>query len=430
MTGATECRKLDRRPETLAELTPELSLDCLPAEARGAAMSWLADVSSGVEPLCDLAGSGAVSRFEKEFAAFVGAEFAVAAPSATLALFALLQAIGVVPGDEVIASTYGWGSTVMPILTRGAVPVFADIDADTLGLDPLDIGRRITPRTRAIVATHMCGIPCDVVELEQVAARAGIPLVFDAAQALGAVPTGRLIGTCGIASVFSFGHQKLLSLGDGGMITTNDYRLFAELLRITQHPIRTLPQAIELGLPDAFDEVSLSSRMHGVVAAMGCALLPAIPDRIAQRREACEFLSERLRDLPGIRVSGAQREGRSAFHTFAMTLVPSELGDVDRDDALELLRSRGIQISTGPVRVPLHQRHRFREPSRIAGITHRALHACPVAESRCAESEIMLESDSRWTRAPKARVQEIGDAFESAVSQLLGRRQNHCPRAI
>ena len=430
MTFKAESREAERRPDTLRQLTPELSLEYLSAEARGAAMSWLADVSSGVEPLCDLAGSGAVSRFEKEFAAFVGAEFAVAAPSATLSLLALLQAIGVGPGDEVIASTYGWGSTVMPILTVGAVPVFADIDADTLGLDPLDVGRRITPRTRAILATHMCGLPCDVVGLERTAVRAGIPVLFDAAQALGAAPTGRPIGNCGLASVFSFGHQKLLSLGDGGMLTTNDYRLFAELLRITQHPIRTLPQAIELGFPDAFDEVSLSSRMHGVAAAMGCALLPAIPDRIAQRREACDYLSERLSALPGIRVCGTQRAGRPAFHTVAMTLVPHELGDVHRDGVLELLRSLGIQISAGPVRVPLHQRHRFREPSSIAGSTHSPSRACPVAESRCAESEIVLESDSRWTRTPKARVQEIGDAFEYAVSQLISRRQNHASRAI
>ena len=423
MTGANESQR-GRCSATHTQLTPEQPPEYLSVEARGAVMSWLANVSAGTEPLCDLAGSGAVGCFEREFASFVGAEFAVAAPSATLALLALLQAIGVGSGDEVVASTYGWGSSVAPILTLGAVPVFADIEADTLGLDPLDVARRITPQTRAILATHMCGVPCDVDELERIAGRAGLPLLFDAAQALGAVPTGRSIGNCGVASVFSFGHQKLLPLGDGGMITTNDHRLFVELLRITQHPIRTLPQAIEFGLPDAFDEVSLSSRMHGVAASMGLAMLPAIPDRIARRREVCDALVDRLSALPGIRVSGTERASRSAFHTFALTLVPAELGDAKRDDVVAALRSLGIQISAGPVRVPLHLRHRFRELSSFDTTSRSQLAVCPVAQHRCDETEIMLESESRWTRVPKARVQEIGDAFESVVSQLLDRHRN------
>lgn len=407
-------------------VTLEYPVAHLPPGTQAAVGGWLSRVDAGIEPLSDLAGAGAVQAFEEQFGAFVGAEFAMAAPSATLALLALLRALGVGPGDEVIVSAYGWGSTLSPILTIGAVPVFADVDADTLGLDAADVLNRITPRTRAVVATHMCGIPCDVAALERVAGHAGIPLLFDAAQALGTLPAGGPVGMCGVASVFSFGHRKLLSLGDGGMVVTNDRRLFAELLRVTQHPLCTLPLAIEYGFADALDEVSLSSRLHGLVATMGCAVLQAVPDRLEQRREACGVLIERLRALPGFRVNGATQVGGHAFHTLALTLVPNELGGIGRREVMALLRSAGVPISAGPVGVPLHLRPRFNPRRAVCEQHGAATSVLLIAEHRCAQTELMIESESRWTQVPKARVHELADAFECVAEQLL-RHQPLCP---
>lgn len=402
-------------------VTPELPVEALPRGARAAVNAWLARVSRGDEPFCDLAGSGEVEQFSAQFGEYVGAQYAVAAPSATLALLSLLRAIEVGPGDEVIVSTYGWGSTVAPVLMLGATPVFADIDPDNLGLRATDVENRITPNTAAILATHMCGIRADVARLEQLASENLLPLIFDAAQALGAQPAARQHGACGDASVFSFGHRKLLSLGEGGMVVTNHRHLYMELVRGTQHPLCTLPLAIEYGLPDSFDEVSLSSRMHGAVAAMGSALLPDVDRRMESRRLACKRLTKRLKGLPGFRVNGASQIDANSFHTFALTVVPEELNNHSRDSIAAALRAVGVPIVKGPVLTPLHRRHRFAAVPQFATSDGPGDNALPTAEQRCARQELVLESESRWSRVPSARIAELGDAFEHVAESLLRR---------
>src|SRR3989454_355203 len=166
--------------------TPEGRRPGLSPEADRAARGLLLQARRDPDALADLGGSGVVRTFEEAFARHVGADHAVSSASGTSALVAALLACGVRPGDDVVVSTYGWGGTVGAVLVIGAAPVFVDIEPMTFNADPAAVDCALTPRTKAILTTHLFGHPADVAGLSEVARRHSLALVFDAAQALGA----------------------------------------------------------------------------------------------------------------------------------------------------------------------------------------------------------------------------------------------------
>ncbi len=171
-----------------------------------------------------------VADFEAEFRDAIGCRFALAVSSGSAALFCATVALGLGPGDEVILPAFGWFSDFYAIAHVGAVPVFADIDA-TLNLDPDDLERKITPRTRAVVVIHYQGGPADMDRILAIAQRHGLSVIEDCAQALGAEYKGRKLGTLGDVGIASFHSNKMITCGEGGMLYTNDEKIFARAVR-------------------------------------------------------------------------------------------------------------------------------------------------------------------------------------------------------
>lgn len=173
---------------------------------------------------------GKVSQFEEALAARVGTPFAVATSSGTAALRCCLAALGVGCGDEVIVPAFTFIATVNPVVVAGAVPVFAEVD-DSLGLDTADVAAKITPKTAAVIAVHLENAACDLDPLLEVTAAAGVPLVEDAAQAMGVTYRGRAVGSIGALGAFSLQLEKNVTAGEGGAVTTSDERLYQRASR-------------------------------------------------------------------------------------------------------------------------------------------------------------------------------------------------------
>ncbi|MEO7191124.1 MAG: DegT/DnrJ/EryC1/StrS family aminotransferase [Vicinamibacterales bacterium] len=177
-----------------------------------------------------------VEALERELAATLRVEYAVGVSSGTDALIAALMALGIGAGDEVITTTYSFFATAGAVARVGATPVFVDIDPVTFALDPAAVERAVSPRTRAIMPVHLFGLPADLDPLRQTAARIGVPLIEDAAQAIGACYQGQPVGGIGTVGCFSFFPSKNLGgFGDGGLVTTNDPRLAAEIRLLRNH---------------------------------------------------------------------------------------------------------------------------------------------------------------------------------------------------
>ncbi len=169
------------------------------------------------------------ATFERRFASFMGVEHALAMTSGTVALHGALTAIGVGPGDEVIVPAYSWVASAAAPVLAGAVPVLADID-ELLTIDPADIERKITPRTRAIIPVHMVNAPCNMDAIMRVARRCGLAVIEDACQAVGISYRGRMCGSIGDIGVYSFNHFKNMNIGEGGAVVTNDQKLYARMM--------------------------------------------------------------------------------------------------------------------------------------------------------------------------------------------------------
>ena len=232
-----------------------------------------------------------VRQFEAEFAAYQGADFAVSCTNGTTAIEMALRALGVVPGDEVIVPPYTFIATASAVVTVGAIPVFADICPDTLCIDPADVERKITPRTRAVIPVHVSGLIADMDRLNALAERHGLAVLEDAAHAWGSQLEGRGAGTLSRCGTFSFQETKNITAGEGGILVTNDGEL-AELCRSFTHCGRTPGSAW-------YDHDVLGSnlRMTEFQAAVLIAQLGRLDDQVQRRQKSAARLDERLKGL-------------------------------------------------------------------------------------------------------------------------------------
>ena len=221
-----------------------------------------------------------IVKFEAAFAEHLGVSHAIATSSCTGALHMGMAALGIGPGDEVILADTNWIASAAPIVHLGAKPVFVDIDEGSWCLDPDRVEAAITPRTKAILAVHIYGNLCDMDRLEAIAARHGIALIEDAAEAIGSVWRGRRAGSMGRFGAFSFHGTKTLTTGEGGMFVTSDAALFERVLSLSNHG-RARTQKKQFWP----DEVGFKYKMSNVQAAIGLAQVERIEDLIARKRE-------------------------------------------------------------------------------------------------------------------------------------------------
>lgn len=236
-----------------------------------------------------------IDRFERDFRTHLGSEFSIATSSCTGALHMGLAALGIGPGDEVILADTNWVATVAPIMHLGATPVFADIRPDSWCIDPADAERHITPRTKAIVATHIYGNLADMDALLAIGRRHDIPVIEDAAEAIGSVWHGRRAGSIGLFGTFSFHGTKTLTTGEGGMFVTSDAALHEKVLTLSNHG-RARSQKKQFW-PDL---VGFKYKMSNIQAAIGCGQIERIEELVKRKRDILGAYKLRLSGIDGV----------------------------------------------------------------------------------------------------------------------------------
>ncbi|WP_300156643.1 DegT/DnrJ/EryC1/StrS family aminotransferase [Solidesulfovibrio sp.] len=276
-----------------------------------------------------------IARFETAFAEFTGAAHAIATSSATGALHMGMAALGIGPGDEVILADTNWIASVAPIVHLGATPVFVDILSDSWCLDPQQVERAITPKTKAILAVHLYGNLCDMDRLERLAHKHELLLIEDAAEALGSRWQGHHTGTLGRFGAFSFHGTKTITTGEGGMFVTNDDALYENVLTLSNHG-RARGEKRQFWA----SKVGFKYKMSNIEAAIGCAQLERVDELLARRREIFLAYKERLADIPDLAMNP---EPPGTVNGFWMPTVvfPPRMGDMRRR-LLDAFRQRRI----------------------------------------------------------------------------------------
>lgn len=265
-----------------------------------------------------------ISRFEDSFKAHLGVKYAIATSSCTGTLHMGLAALGVGPGDEVILADTNWIATAAPIVHLGAKPVFVDILPDSWCIDPELAEAAITPRTKAIIAVHLYGNLCDIDRLLAIGQKYGIPVIEDAAEAIGSVYHGKRAGSMGKFGSFSFHGTKTLTAGEGGMFVTNDADLYETVLTLSNHG-RARGQTKQFW-PDL---VGFKYKMSNVQAAIGCAQMERIDQLIARKRDIFRSYSSRLQVLPGVTMN-PEKPGTANGYWMPTVVFAPETG-VTRD---------------------------------------------------------------------------------------------------
>jgi len=238
---------------------------------------------------------GYINRFEEAFKAHLSVKYAIATSSCTGALHMGMAALGIGPGDEVIMADTNWIATASPIVHLGAKPVFVDILPDSWCLDPELVGQAITPRTKAIVAVHLYGNLCEMDKLLAIGEKHGIPVIEDAAEAIGSIYHGKRAGSMGKFGAFSFHGTKTLTTGEGGMFVTNDPELYEHVFTLSNHG-RVGGQTKQFW-PDM---VGFKYKMSNIQAAIGCAQIERFDELTRRKRDIFSYYRDRLAALPGL----------------------------------------------------------------------------------------------------------------------------------
>ena len=309
-----------------------------------------------------------VAAFEKEFAAATGAPHACAVSNCTTALHLALLVAGVGPGDEVITVSHSYIATANSIHYCGAIPVFVDIDPATFNMDVALVEAAISPRTKAILCVHQVGMPCDLATLVPLARKHGLPLIEDAACAIGSeiLWNGRWerIGKPHAdVACFSFHPRKIVSTGDGGMITTANVEWDARYRLLRQHAMN-VPDTVRHGSPqvifESYPAIGFNYRMTDIQAAVGREQLKRLPEIIAYRRLMAARYSRLLAGIPGLAPPFEPAWARTNWQSYTVTLPES----CDQRQVMQSMLDRGVATRRGIM--CSHREPAYRDGCRIA----------------------------------------------------------------
>ena len=304
-----------------------------------------------------------IENFEKAISKYMGVKYCATFNSGTSALHALLLAYGIGPSDEVIVPSFTFIATANAALFVGAKPVFADIEDKTFGLDPSDVERKITERTKAIIAVHYAGCPCKIEELRKIADAHKIVLIEDAAEAMGAKVNGKMVGTIGHAAVLSFCQNKIITTGEGGAVITNDTSIYEKL-----HLIEKLKFIRSHGREEGeyfssaenLDYVALgyNFRMSSITAALGVAQLKKITKVLSMRQKVAEYYKNRLSKINGLIIPEVPTNSTHAYQIFTIRIKG---GRQKRDELIAYLAKNGIssKVYFEPVHLTRFYREKF-----------------------------------------------------------------------
>ncbi len=363
-----------------------------------------------------------VAAFEREFADYVGAPYACAVSSCTTALHLALRALGVGPGDEVITVSHSFIATANAVRYCDAVPVFIDIDPATLNMNPTAIEAAITSRTRAILCVHQLGLPCDLDAIVATARRHGLWVVEDAACAIGSeVLKGgqweRIGKPHGDIACFSFHPRKVITTGDGGMITTSRPEWDAKFRLWRQHGM-SVPDAVRHSASqvtfETYDTLGYNYRLTDLQAAVGRVQLQRMPAILERRRHLAARYATRLASVPGLRIPREPAWARSNWQSYCVGLP----NHCDQRQVMQLLLDQGIASKRGVMCTHRSPAYAL-EPWHCSG--HADAHTCPpptcrhlVESERAEDRSLMLPLFTALSDADQDRV-------VAAVADACGR---------
>jgi len=315
-----------------------------------------------------------VAEFEQAFADFVGSNAAVAVSNGTAALHAAMYAVGVGPGDEVIVPAMTFAASANSVVFQGALPVFADVDAQMLLLDPLVVEAKISPNTKAILAVDYAGQPCNYGVLQALAEAHGVALIADACHALGGGFQGANVGTLAAVNAFSFHPVKHITTGEGGMITTNDPQLARRMQRFRNHGITTDHRQRQQQGAWGYEMVDLgyNYRLNDFQCALGLSQLQKLPRWVTRRQAIAQRYTTAFVDVPALSPLRVQAEVSHAYHLYVIQLELTRLR-VDRARIFAALRAEGIGVNVHYIPVHLHPYYQERFGTGVG--------VCPQAEA-------------------------------------------------
>ncbi|RLI54153.1 MAG: aminotransferase DegT [Candidatus Thorarchaeota archaeon] len=292
---------------------------------------------------------GKVSReFERQFADYVGTEFAAVTSNGTTALSTALEAMGIEPGDEVITSPFTFIASANTIAMIGAIPVFVDIDIDTYNIDPDRIEEAITEKTKAIMPVHIFGMPSDMKRIMEIAEKHDLLVLEDACQAHGAEIDGKKIGSWGHAAAFSFYATKNIMTGEGGMITTDDEELYDRMLMVKNHG---------RGKQGGYSHfrIGYNNRMMDLIAAIGLEQMKRFSEIVKTRHATGKMYDKFFADFEEIVPQKEPSGYKSGYHLYAPKLYSDRL---TRDEMVETLRKEGVG-SRAVYALPCHKQDTY-----------------------------------------------------------------------
>jgi perosamine synthetase len=338
-----------------------------------------------------------IPRFEEEFAGYVGAKHGIAVTSGTTALHLAVAAAEIGAGDEVLVSASTNIASALAAYHNGAVAVPVDSETGTWNLDLDLIEELITPKTRAIIPVHLFGHPVDMDRLLELAQKHGLVVIEDCAESHGATVRGRMTGSFGDMACFSFYANKIITTGEGGMVTTSDDELAAKL-RLLRNLAFGKPRFLH-------EEAGFNFRMTGYQAAMGLAQLSRIEEIIGEKRRVAATYMRLLQEVPGIQTPIEKEWARNVYWMYAINVT--EEFPLDRDSLADLLREEGIETRT--FFCPLNMQPFLKRQAGFREVQ------CPVAE-RLWERGLYLPSAITLS---DETIGTIADSVRSVVSARL-----------
>lgn len=303
-----------------------------------------------------------IAEFEKSVADYVGAKYAVAISNGTSALHAACFAAGIGPGDEVITTPITFAASSNCVLYCGGTPVFADIDPKTYNIDPDDIRKKITDKTKAIIAVHLAGQPCDMDEIHKIAKENNLIVIEDGAHALGSVYKGKKVGSLSDMTTFSFHPVKPITTGEGGMIVTDNEEFYKKMVLFRSHGItRDEAMMTRNDGPWFYQQFDLgfNYRITDIQCALGCSQMKKLDRFLAKRKEIVLRYNEAFADCENIVTPYQLPETESGWHLYIV-----QVKNCDRKQIFEALRDKGIGVNVHYIPVymhPYYQEHGYED---------------------------------------------------------------------
>ena len=305
-----------------------------------------------------------IEEFEKKVADYVGAKYAVAVANGTAALHSACYAANIGKGDEVITTPITFADSSNCAYYCGAVPVFADIDPKTYNIDPSDVEKKITDRTKAIIAVHFTGQPCDMERIHEIANKHGLIVIEDAAHALGAVYEGKKVGSLSEMTTFSFHPVKHITTGEGGMVLTNHQELYERLKLFRTHGITREEHLLRKNDgPWYYEQLDLgyNYRITDIQCALGISQMKKLPYFLERRKEIAERYQEAFADCDNIQCPYQKPGCENAWHLYVIRIKGGK-----RKEVFEKLREAGIGVNVHYIPVyqhPYYQEHGYKDIS-------------------------------------------------------------------